>query len=216
MHHQRSIRVVGSLLTVGFALGCGGEEPTQTQPEVLSAASGSGQSADVGQALANPIVASVTQGGNAVSGASIAWVVTSGGGSLSAATSTTDGVGMASTNWTLGPAAGANTVTASGSGMQGSPVTFTATGVALGPPPSTAGIAVGDNFYDPDSQRLAVGGTVTWTWAGAIDHSVSLAGGADSGVQTTGTFVQTFATAGTFAYQCSVHGASMSGTIVVE
>src|SRR5439155_15707430 len=56
-----------------------------------------------------------------------------------------DGI-AAATSWTLGPTAGTNTVTATATGLAGSPVTFTATGTAgaatrlvlTTPPSSTA------------------------------------------------------------------------------
>lgn len=37
----------------------------------------------------------------------------------------------------------------------------------------------------------------------------------NSGVFTSGVFVHTFSTVGTFGYQCSVHGSSMSGGVEV-
>ena len=64
--------------------------------------------------------------GNGVPGVSVAWAVASGGGSLSAATSATDGSGVASTVWTFGGAAGAQSATASATGLAGSPLTFAA------------------------------------------------------------------------------------------
>ncbi len=62
-------------------------------------------------------------------GVSVQWAVTSGGGSVGYATMTTDNTGMASVQWILGPALGAQTATASALGRTGSPVTFTATAV---------------------------------------------------------------------------------------
>src|SRR5207302_3381873 len=60
-------------------------------------------------------------------------------------TTGTDGI-AAATSWILGPTAGPNTVTATATGLAGSPVTFTATGTAgaatrlvlTTPPSSTA------------------------------------------------------------------------------
>jgi plastocyanin len=84
----------------------------------------------------------------------------------------------------------------------------------------TAAVSVGPNntlTYAPMSVDIAAGGTVTWTWAGSIAHSVTSDSGVfDSGVKTTGTFSFTFSTAGTFPYHCTVHGFVMAGTVVVH
>ena len=85
-----------------------------------------------------------------------------------------------------------------------------------GSAPAQAAVSVGDDFFNPASQRVAAGGTVTWTWNGSSDHGVLFPTGTSSVTQTTGTFARTFATAGSFGYTCTVHGSSMSGTIVVE
>ena len=69
---------------------------------------------------------------NPVSGVSVSFAVTGGGGSIVPSTpQTTNASGLAAlTSWTLGTVAGTNTVTATATGLTGSPVTFTATGVA--------------------------------------------------------------------------------------
>ena len=72
---------------------------------------------------------------------------------------------------------------------------------------------------NPAVDTVAVGETVTWTWSGSLPHSVRSVGSpgfASSGVLTgRGTYAVTFATPGTYRYDCSVHGSSMTGTIVV-
>ncbi|HEX5436371.1 MAG TPA: plastocyanin/azurin family copper-binding protein [Gemmatimonadaceae bacterium] len=78
-------------------------------------------------------------------------------------------------------------------------------------------ISVGNDFYSPSSTTVAVGTTVTWTWnSSGEDHSVTFDDGADSGIKTSGTYTRTFSTAGTYPYHCLVHGAAMSGTVVVQ
>jgi plastocyanin len=69
---------------------------------------------------------------------------------------------------------------------------------------------------------VTVGGTVTWTWGttGATPHSVESLGSpsfVSSAVLTGGgnTYQFTFAQSGTYRYDCAVHGALMTGTIVV-
>lgn len=135
---------------------------------------------------------------------------------MSAATSTTDADGLASTTWTLGPTAGANTLQASSTGVTGSPLTFTATGTA-GPPPNAASVTVGDFFFDPSATTIAVGGQVTWNWAGSAPHNVTFSsGGTDSPTQSAGTHAVTFNSAGSFDYVCSIHPAQMTGTVTVQ
>ena len=81
-------------------------------------------------------------------------------------------------------------------------------------------VAVADNSFTPSSLTIATGGTVTWEWSGEFPHSVvgEFAGEpvASETLTGTGTFSFTFEEAGTFSYQCGVHGDAMSGTVVVE
>ena len=67
---------------------------------------------------------------------------------------------------------------------------------------------------------IAAGGTVTWSWTGSLPHSVQSVGSpsfASSGTMTgSGTYAVTFPTAGTYQYDCAVHGQLMTGTIVVR
>jgi plastocyanin len=171
----------------------------------------------VGEEVANDLVVRITQDGAGVSGTTVSWSVTGGGGSVDPTSSTTDNSGNASTTWTLGASAGANFVEASSSGVDGSPVEFTATGVEDTPPPTQANVSVENNSFVPPSSTIAAGGQVTWTWAaGAVTHNVTFASGTNSVDQSSGTFSRTFPTAGSFPYQCTIHGASMSGTVVVQ
>ena len=190
------------------------EPEPQPQVLILSTVSGNAQSASEGQPVSEPLVVQVTQGGSGLSGTAVTWTITAGGGSVDPAGSSTDNAGMASTTWTLGPTAGANSVEAAASGATGSPVVFSAT--ALAPAPMQAAVSVGDNFFNPTSQRVAVGGTVTWTWTQNNLHDVTFTSGGNSERKTAGTFDRDFPDAGSFDYLCTVHGASMSGTIVVE
>jgi plastocyanin len=92
-------------------------------------------------------------------------------------------------------------------------------------------ISVENNQFTPSATTVPVGSTVTWTWhtctgdgyGGQLctDHSVVFddAGRAGSGVQSQGTFAQTFAAAGSYGYHCSIHGTAtsgMHGTITVK
>lgn len=84
-------------------------------------------------------------------------------------------------------------------------------------PPSTSNaISVADNRFTPSATTVAPGTTVTWTWAASAAHDVTFDDGQRSNTQAAGTYQRTFATAGTFPYHCSVHGAAMSGTVTVR
>lgn len=99
---------------------------------------GDGQTVAAGSAAPVPPSVVVKDAfGNTKSGATVTFAVASGGGSVSGATQTSDANGVATVGaWTLGGAAGTNTLTAtvSGSGIAGNPVTFTATATAATAP----------------------------------------------------------------------------------
>ena len=92
-------------------------------------------------------------------------------------------------------------------------------------------VIVGNNFMksgrngtvNPAVDTVAVGGSVTWTWTntGNVAHGIqSLASPSfPTGTVLTGdgnTYRVTFTTAGTYQYDCLVHGAMMPGRIVVR
>jgi autotransporter-associated beta strand protein len=99
----------------------------------LALTSGNSQSGSAGTALASPFVVTATDAyGNLVSGVNVTFAIASTPGgatgqSLSATSTTTAANGQASSTLTLGNSTGAYTVTATSSGLTGSPVTFTAT-----------------------------------------------------------------------------------------
>ena len=95
------------------------------------------QSAVAGAAVAAPPSVLVTDGTNPVSGVTVTFTVTGGGGAISPgspASVVTNASGIATlTSWTLGTIAGANSVSAAVTGLTGSPVVFDATGIAGAP-----------------------------------------------------------------------------------
>lgn len=90
-------------------------------------------------------------------------------------------------------------------------------------------IIVGNDFFrsahngtqDAAVDTVTVGARVTWTWAsGAASHSVQSLGApnfASSAIQAGGgkSYAVTLNDAGTYQYDCAVHGAAMRGTLVV-
>jgi hypothetical protein len=94
-------------------------------PATVTIVGGNNQSAPVGTSLPLPQTVSVADRfGNLLTGANVAWTVTSGGGSVTPTTSTTDATGRTGTSWRLGNSAGTQTVTAS---VGTASATFTAT-----------------------------------------------------------------------------------------
>ena len=82
---------------------------------------------------------------------------------------------------------------------------------------SNTAVTVGNNVFSPNSSTVPVGTAITWTWgAGAASHNVTFDDGPTSTTQSSGTYLRTFTVAGTFPYHCTVHGASMSGTVIVQ
>ena len=96
--------------------------------------------------------------------------------------------------------------------------------------PATAQVRVRNDYFqsehngreNPAIDTVRAGGTVTWTWVeGGEYHSVEPAADGDfapSGVLigVGQTYAVTFPRAGTFRYECGVHGFPMIGTIVVR
>ncbi len=100
-------------------------------PRSIRIVSGDDQEGSSGSALASPCIVEV-QDGNSVAfeGVPVTFAVTAGGGTLSAANTTTDANGRAESTLTLGPNSGVNTVTDSVTGIQEEP-TFNAEGIRI-------------------------------------------------------------------------------------
>ena len=120
--------------------GIGGNPTTFTAtgvvgvPAVIAKTAGDNQSAVAGTGVATaPTVRVTDAAGNAVNGAGVTFAPVSGGGTVSGGSQLTGADGSAKpSSWTLGATAGANTLSASpaASGVTGSPLIFTATGIA--------------------------------------------------------------------------------------
>ena len=140
-------------------------------PTTLKKISGDDQQGSVGTALAAPFVVSVLdEDGAAIAGVAVTFSVTAGGGTLSAATVTTDANGRARNTLTLGSEPGTNTVSATVARLE--PATFTATAIEQIPHSLTkvsgdgqeglAGIALAAPFVVSvlDEDGLAIAGVV--------------------------------------------------------
>jgi alpha-tubulin suppressor-like RCC1 family protein len=96
---------------------------------IMKVSAGDGQAAFTRASLPVKAAVLVTDTyGNPVPGISVAFAVTAGGGGISASPVVTDASGVAAlAGWRLGYTPGPNKVTATKTGLTGSPVTFTAT-----------------------------------------------------------------------------------------
>jgi plastocyanin len=190
---------------------------------------GNAQTGEINTVLPDPVQAQVTdEFGNAVGGVAVSWAAT--GAAVSAPTVLSDAAGISQVTVTLGGTPGSITITAASDGLEGSPVTFTATATEPAAIPTTANVTVrNNNFFSvrngtssPAVDTVAVGGTVTWTWASTATnpHDVTSTGspsfpGQETAVQPP-PFSHTFTSAGTYNYLCTVHGTGMNGRIVVR
>ena len=97
---------------------------------LLQLVSGDGQSATVSTTLPQPLSFRVLASDSVpVAGVPVTFAVTTGGGTLGAAADTSDATGVVSSTWTLGALAGAQTVTATVTGVPASARVVTATGL---------------------------------------------------------------------------------------
>ncbi len=123
-------------------------------PAALMLVGGDMQTGLVSQLLANPIEVKVEdQFGNGVSNQPVTFALPTGVGSLGSTNANTGANGLAMTTWTLGPATGTQTATATALGLTGSPITFTASATTL---------SLSSVTPDP----LVEGGTATLTGTG--------------------------------------------------
>ena len=95
-------------------------------PHIAAIQAGSGQSAAAGTAFPTPLgVIVLDQYDFAAANVQVTWTITAGGGSLSATTTKTNDVGIASTVYTAGPTPGTATIVADIAGV--GQLTFTET-----------------------------------------------------------------------------------------
>lgn len=154
--------------------------------------------------------------GNVLKGLVVSWT------SDNAAVATVSVTGLV-----RGVAPGAATVTATSEGQSGTAA------ITVTPAPLSAAVSVRDTAghvlfksdrnasSNPAVDTVTVGGTVTWTWFSydSLNHSVQSVGTPSfpsSAVQASGTYSFTFTAAGTYSYDCAVHGTLMTGIIVVR
>lgn len=77
-----------------------------------------------------------------------------------------------------------------------------------------ATVTLKDLKFTPDKVSIKVGETVTWQWKESVVHNVT-GDGFKSDNLSDGTYKHTFAKAGSFDYQCTLH-AGMNGSVDVS
>jgi plastocyanin len=207
--------------TACLAFACGGSNGGGTGPCSPGAATqlvknGSDPSWYLNNPLPNPLGVTVKDANNcAVPGVVVHWSITTGGGGLSGAQSTTNSSGVATIVDSIGSAS-TQVVQAASTGLPSA--VFNVTAAA---PPTTAAVAIADFSFTPQAVIIKSGGTVTWTWGGAAPHNVTYDGGpaplpANSLTMTgSGTFPSTISTVGRYTYHCSIHPTQMMGSVTV-
>ncbi len=210
--HPMTTQRVITLLAGVAAWACNADTTQPRPPSDLVVSGGDAQSWYFDNPLPVPLsVIAVDPGGEPVAGVVVTWSVAQGDGAVSPAQSTTNANGVASTIDSIGSST-LQRVSASFPGLANA-AAFTE---VASTPPTSGAVDVKDNFFSPQTVVIQEGGAITWTFAGAIAHTVTFSGGPDSGTpQSSGTFGPvTFTPAGTKSYHCKVHG-SMTGTVTV-
>ncbi|MBY0490165.1 MAG: Ig-like domain-containing protein [Gemmatimonadaceae bacterium] len=185
----RSVRLaalLAALAASALVSACSRESTAPTAvPTTIVVQAGNNQTAVAGQPLATPLSVVVTDAaGKGVKGYRVDWDLGAASGTLSARSSTTDGSGIATTTWTMGPTIGTARVAAQVNGLN--PAVFTATVIA-GPvasvvaTPEATALGVGDTIRVRGSVRDAFGNTIagqtiTFTTLDASLASVSSTG----------------------------------------
>ena len=172
---------------------------------------GDNQAGRSGTAAATPLIVRVRDAfGNGVPGTDVTFAVTAGSGQVAPLTDATGADGSAQTTLTFGAVPGPITVQASVVGLAGSPQSFAAEG---------GHVQIVNNQFQPAALTVPAGTTVRWVWVqGATEHNIvpDATEPASSTIEDYPFVYQhTFATPGTYDYNCTVH-AGMSGTITVN
>lgn len=186
--HTRLLIAAASVIAVAA---CSKDSTTLTSTTptakvyTISLDSGMVDSASANVSTTIPVKIHVTKAGTGVAGAAVTWSVTTGHGTLSSASTTTDANGATQVNWTLGDTVGLNTLAISALDATAS---FRAVGIATAASnltkvsPDTSSIVAGGSLILTARalDRLGnpvVGATILWTTsAGALSTTSSVSG----------------------------------------
>ena len=102
------------------------------------------------------------------------------------------------------------------SGSSGSAAPSAATSPAPAAPAGGAtAVTIKDLAFTPATTSVPTGSKVTWTNNDTTAHTVTFDDGDGGNLAPGATFDQTFTTAGTFEYHCTIHS-QMKGTVTVS
>ena len=209
------MRIIRSIAVLFAVLACGGGgdgPPTgNNEPVATVTINGVGETdLEIGDTRALSAILRDAQN-RTLSGRAITWTAAPAGRvSLSSATGATTTV--------TGVALGTVTVTATSETRTG---TAAYTVVEAPDAPLTATVNLLASSFSPSSVTIKNGGTVTWNNNSGVQHNLLWDDDPPAGVTDVDPFNSgqtrpfTFNGTGTFDYHCSIHGASMSGTVTV-
>lgn len=193
-------------------------------PAQINLNAGDNQSALLNASFTAPIAVKVGDRlNNGVNGVTVDWAVGSGSLVPDALTSATNAQGIASIQVSAGGTGGAGTIQASTVGVPGL-ITFDLTVINASRQVNIgAGVifrSARNNSQNPAVDTVQAGQSVFWLNAGGT-HTVASTGvpsftssGNLSGAGAS--YLLAFPTAGTYQYECGVHGSLMTGRIVVQ
>ncbi|MDH5282819.1 MAG: Ig-like domain-containing protein [Gemmatimonadota bacterium] len=193
-------------------------------PFLLAKVDGDNQVTTAGTPFPAPLRARVADAfGNGIPGVTVTWTVTSGPVVLVDPGAATDGQGIASKTATAGATPGNAVLTATTAAVPAASITYGLTVSA-----AIRDVTLGDIFFrsntnntqNPAVDTVQVGQTVRWTntTGGHTVRSLGNPSFPNSGSLSTvgATYSHAFTAAGTYQYDCSIHGSQMTGTIVVQ
>jgi plastocyanin len=197
---------------------------TAGQAAQISGTAGDGQSALLNSPFAIALAVKVGDRlNNGVAGATVNWAVGSGSLALDGATSSTNAQGIATMTASAGGTGGAGSIQATSTGAV-NPAVFGLTVINASRQVNVgAGVlfrSARNSTQNPAVDTVQAGEAVFWLNGGSL-HTVESVGSpsftSSGNLQGAGaSYTLTFANPGTYMYECAVHGAAMTGRIVVQ
>lgn len=177
-------------------------------PLTIVPVGGDGQAAIIGTTLQDPLQVRVSDAsGYPAEGVSVGFAALMGGGAVTATAVLTDGSGVAQASWTLGPAIGMQTASATQPAAAGSPVLFGAVGMP-------AELLLPEVILDTDQHFLLPGeiSVLVWSATNATSCSAEWTGS----TATSGSQPVSPANTTTYTIACTGAGGSASANTTVN
>ena len=195
-------------------------------PKHLAMGNGGGQVAAINTDFPQALTAALSDSfGNPVPGVSVTWAILSGDASVSEPGAATDANGISSQTITAGATTGPVAIQATNASLPGVFANFGLTVAAVikvvnasGAGSSAAFTSASNSTFHPAVDTIPVHGAIRWVNATG-SHTVLSTGNPSfisSGTLTASGYTAEFPTAGTYTYECGIHGPSMNGRVVVQ